>query len=216
MSYIRVRDFHQLNYLKGVFSMALVERAKNIIMSPKTEWAVIAAEEPNSGSMVTGYALPLILLSAAASLIGYGFIASAWGINWGLYHAIMTIVMGLASIYITSFVVDALAPSFGSQKNSGRAMQLVIYSSTPAWIGGILNIVPVIGMIGALFGLYGIYLIYLGLPHTMKTPQEKVAIYMIVTIVVLIVVYMLVGMVLGGIMMTMFGLSNPTGNINLN
>ena len=194
--------------------MALIDRAKNIIISPKTEWAAIAAEEPNSGAMVTGYALPLILLSAVASLIGYGFIASAWGINWGLYHAIMVIVMGLASIYITSFVVDALAPSFGSQKNSGRAMQLVIYSSTPAWIVGILNIVPVIGMIGALFGLYGIYLIYLGLPHTMKTPQEKIAIYMIVTLVVLIVVYMIVGLVLGGMFKTMFGLSDPTPNFN--
>jgi hypothetical protein len=189
--------------------MALVERAKNIIMSPKTEWAVIAAEEPNSGSMVTGYALPLILLSAAASLVGYGFLDSVWGINWGLYYAIMTIVMGLASIYITSFVVDALASSFGSQKNSGRAMQLVIYSSTPAWIGGILNIVPVVGIIGSLFGLYGIYLIYLGLPHTMKTPQDKIGIYMIVTLVVLIVVYIIIGTVLGSIVRTMFGLPSP-------
>jgi hypothetical protein len=202
--------------------MALIDRAKNIIMSPKTEWAVIAAEEPNSGSMVTGYALPLILLSAVAAFIGYGLIGyellgvKIGGINWGLHHALMAIIMGILSIYITSFVVDALAPSFGSQKNSGRAMQLVIYSMTPAWIGGILQIFPALGWIGSLFGLYSIYLIYLGLPHTMKTPQEKVAIYMIVTLVVLIVVYLLVGMVLGGIFMTMFGLSTPTMNFNLN
>ncbi|HEY6171844.1 MAG TPA: Yip1 family protein [Candidatus Kapabacteria bacterium] len=201
--------------------MALVDRAKNIIMSPKTEWAVIAAEEPNSGSMVTGYALPLILLSAVASFIGYGLIGydllgvKIGGINWGLHHALMAIVMGILSIYITSFVVDALAPSFGSQKNSGRAMQLVIYSCTPMWVGGLLQVLPMIGWIGSLFGLYSIYLIYLGLPHTMKTPQDKVAIYMIVTLVVLIVVYMLVGMVLGGIMMTVFGLSNPAASINL-
>jgi hypothetical protein len=200
--------------------MALIDRAKNIIMTPKTEWAVIAAEEPNSGSMVTGYALPLILLSAAAAFIGYGLIGFEMfgvkmsGINWGLHHALMAIIMGLLSIYITSFVVDALAPSFASQKNSGRAMQLVIYSCTPAWIGGILQVFPALGWIGSLFGLYGIYLIYLGLPHTMKTPQEKVAIYMVVTLVVLIVVYALVGIVLGPIMTTMFGLSTPTPNFN--
>src|SRR6187455_3150017 len=142
--------------------MALVERAKNIIISPKTEWAIIAAEEPNSSSMVTGYALPLILLSAVAAFIGYGLIGydllgvKIGGINWGLHHALMAIVMGILSIYITSFVVDALAPSFGSQKNSGRAMQLVIYSCTPACIGGILQIFPALGWIGSLFGLYGI------------------------------------------------------------
>ena len=28
--------------------MNLVDRAKNIIMTPKTEWPVIAAEEPNT------------------------------------------------------------------------------------------------------------------------------------------------------------------------
>lgn len=202
--------------------MALIDRAKNIIMSPKTEWAVIAAEEPNNGSMVTGYVLPLILLSAAAAFIGYGLIGydvlgvKMGGINWGLHHALMAIIMGILSIYITSFVVDALAPSFASQKNKGRAMQLVIYSMTPAWIGGILQIFPALGWIGSLFGLYSIYLIYLGLPHTMKTPQEKVAIYMIVTLVVLIVVYMLVGMVLAGMFMTMFGLATPAVNFNLN
>lgn len=202
--------------------MALIDRAKNIIMSPKTEWAVIAAEEPNSGSMVTGYALPLILLSAVAAFVGYGLIGydmlgvKIGGINWGLHHALMAIVMGLLSIYITSFVVDALAPSFGSQKNSGRAMQLVIYSCTPAWIGGILQVLPAIGWIGSLFGLYGIYLIYLGLPHTMKTPQDKVVVYMIVTLVVLLVVYMVVWMVLGGIIMSMFGLSHTVPSFNLN
>jgi hypothetical protein len=202
--------------------MALVERAKNIIMSPKTEWAVIASEEPNGGSMVTGYALPLILLSATAAFIGYGLIGyemlgiKIGGINWGIHHALMAIVMGILSIYITSFVVDALAPSFASVKNNGRAMQTVIYSMTPAWIGGILQVFPSIGWIGSLFGLYSIYLIYLGLPHTMKTPQEKVAIYMIVTLVVLIFVYIIVGMVLGGIFMSMFGLSTPVPTINLN
>ena len=92
--------------------MALIDRAKNIIMSPKTEWAVIAAEEPNNGSMVTGYALPLILLSAAAAFIGYGLIGydvlgvKMGVINWGLHHALMAIIIGIFSIYIISYVVD--------------------------------------------------------------------------------------------------------------
>jgi hypothetical protein len=200
--------------------MALIDRVKNIIMSPKTEWAAIAGEEPNSGGMVTGYALPLMLLAAVAAFVGYGIIGyevfgiKIGGINWGIYHAVNIIILGLLSIYITSFVVDALAPSFASEKNMGRAMQLVIYSYTPAWIGGLLAIIPGLSWIGGLFGLYGIYLIYLGLPHTMKTPQEKVIVYMVVTLIVLIVVYAIVGMVLGGILMSMFGLTMPTPTFN--
>lgn len=201
--------------------MALIDRAKNIIISPKTEWPVIASEEPNGGSMVSGYALPLILVSAAAAFVGYGLIGysvlgiKVCGINWGIHHALMAILMGILSIYITSFVVDALAPSFGSEKNNGRAMQLVVYSMTPAWVGGILQVLPSISWIGSLFGLYSIYLIYLGLPHTMKTPQEKVVMYMIVTLVVLILVYIVLGLILGSIFMGIFGLSTPTPTFNI-
>jgi hypothetical protein len=195
--------------------MSLVDRAKNIIMTPKTEWAVIAAEEPNANSVFMSYALPLILLSAAASFIGHGFI---WGahyglgglggsaITWGIYSAVMVIVGGVLGVWLTAMVVNALAPSFGSEKSMGRAMQLVSYSYTPAWIGGLLMIYPPLGIIGSLFGIYGLYLIYLGLPHTMKTPADKVVTYMVVTILALIVIYVIVGMVFAGIFLSMFGL----------
>lgn len=198
--------------------MALFDRAKNMITSPKTEWAAISAEEPNAGTIVTGYALPLILISAAAAFVGYGLIGYSMlgfrvtGVSWGLYYAVTQILFGLAGIYITSYVVTALAPSFNSEKNSGRAMQLVVYSMTPVWVGGILSIYPALAWIGMLFGLYGLYLIYIGLPHTMKTPPEKVAIYMIVTILVLVVVYAIIGMALARPLMGIFGI----GYDNLN
>jgi hypothetical protein len=33
--------------------MNIVERAKNIIMTPKTEWSVIAGEQPNIAQIIT-------------------------------------------------------------------------------------------------------------------------------------------------------------------
>ena len=89
----------------------------------------------------------------------------------------------------------------------GRAIQLVAYSYTPAWVGGILNIIPVISWIGALFGLYGIYLMYLGLPHMMKTPQDKTVTYLIVSIVVLLIIYLIIAAILTAIFISIFGIS---------
>ncbi|MBK8909742.1 MAG: hypothetical protein IPM61_00275 [Chlorobi bacterium] len=50
--------------------MGLVDRAKNIILTPKTEWPVIETEEPDTGGMITGYALPLMLLPVVGTIIG--------------------------------------------------------------------------------------------------------------------------------------------------
>ena len=188
--------------------MNLVERAKNIIMTPKTEWSVIAAEEPNVTQILTGYVIPLALIPAVASVIGYGVIGSGMGtsLTWGIGMGIISFVSTVLGVYLTAFVVDFLAPNFGSQKNFGRSMQLVAYAYTPAWVAGILNIVPAIGVIAALAGLYGLYLMYLGFPHTMKTPEDKVIVYLIVAIVALIVIYMILGAILTAIVFAVLGM----------
>ena len=176
--------------------MNLSDRAKNIILSPKTEWDAVANEEPNIQQIITGYVIPLALISAIASFVSYG-----------LVEAIIVIFTAVLAVIIAAFVVDALAPSFGSQKNMGRAVQLFAYSMTPAWIGGIFNIYPPLSILGALFGLFGLYLLYLGFTPLMQTPEDKKVGYIIVSIVVLIVVYIILGVILSAIFLGIFGLS---------
>lgn len=198
--------------------MNLVERAKNIIVTPKTEWAVIAAEEPNTNAIFTGYVLPFLVVNAVCAFIGHALI---WGgshygdfaMKWGIYNAMLTLIGGLLGVWLTAMIVNALAPSFGSEKNMGRAMQLVAYSYTPAWIGGLLMIFPPLSWVGMLFGIYGLYLIFLGLPHTMKTPADKVVTYMVISILVLIAVYVVIGMIFAAIFLSMFGLGLAS-NVN--
>jgi hypothetical protein len=187
--------------------MSLVDRAKNIIMSPKTEWAVIAGEPADMGSILTGYVIPMALIPAVASFIGYGFIGVGFmsGITVGIAMALISLVVTILAVVLTAFVINALAPSFDSEKDLGRAMQLVAYAYTPGWVGGILNIIPFLSWLGSLFGLYGIYLMYLGFPHTMKTPEDKVVVYMIVTVVILLIIYFILGAIFTGIIMSIFG-----------
>jgi hypothetical protein len=189
--------------------MNIVDRAKNIILTPKTEWTAIAAEEPNVGQIISGYVIPLALIPAIAAMLGYGLIGRgmASSFTMGIAMAIIGFVVALGGVYLTAYVIDMLAPNFGSQKNFGRAMQLVAYSYTPAWVAGILNIIPVLGVLVLVASIYGLYLMYLGFPHTMKTPDEKVVVYMVVSIVVLIVVYFVLTALLTAIVLGVFGLS---------
>ena len=193
--------------------MDIVTRAKNMITNPKVEWNVIAAEQPNTAQIIMQYVLPLTLLGAIAAFIGYGLIGFSIlgvhvsGVSWGIYYAIDKIVIGILSVFVTAYVVDLLAPSFGSEKNLGRSIQLVSYGGTPALLAAIFAILPFIAGIVAIAGaVYSVYLWYLGLGPIKKTPEDKKVVYLIVAFLVLIVVYFLIGMILSRLLWPVFGI----------
>ena len=194
--------------------MNLINRAKNMLTTPKTEWLVVASETPNPSQIIMGYILPFAVLGAVAAFIGYGIIGFGvlgvriGGVSWGLYYALTILINSIVSLYITAFVVDALAPSFGSEKNMGRSLQLVAYGSTPSLVAGLFQILPMLAGIVALAAVvYGIYLWYIGLGPIKKTPDEKRAGYLVVSIIVLIAVYMVLGLILNRIFMSVMGLT---------
>lgn len=206
----------QVNQPLGAGSSATkntIDRAKNVITQPAKEWDVIALEQPNTGQIITGYVLLLVGAAAVAAFIGYGFIGFNFlgvriaSINWGIYQALAVLIGGIAGVFICAAIIDALAPSFGSEKNMGRSVQLVAYSYTPAWIGGLLAIYPPISLIGALAGLYGLYIMYIGLPKIKKTPQDKQVGYFVVSLITLIVIYLIIGLIMSRFLMPAFGLS---------
>jgi len=189
--------------------MSLVDRAKNIILTPKTEWIVIAGEEANIAQIFRDYVFPLAMIPAVASLLGFGFIGRGIGasLRWGIAMGLIQFVSAFLGAYIGAFVADFLAPNFGSQKNLGKAVQLVAFSYTPAWIGGVFLLFPTLGILSTVASLYGLYLLYLGLPHMMKTPQDKVVTYLIAMIVAVIVIYFVISFVLSSVFLGIFGLS---------
>jgi hypothetical protein len=50
--------------------MDLIQRAKNICLTPTTEWPVIATEPATPGGLLGGYAAPLAAIGAIAGFIG--------------------------------------------------------------------------------------------------------------------------------------------------
>ena len=76
---------------------------------------------------------------------------------------------------------------------------MAVYSFTPAWIGGVLQIVPLLGILGFLLSLYGLYLLYLGLPRLMKCAEDKAIAYTAVVAVCGVVVMLISGLVVGSV-----------------
>jgi len=201
--------------------MSLINRAKNILLTPATEWRVIDGEMETPGSLLGKYVLPMALIPAIAYFIGYGLIGvdavlfRIGGIKWGIMLACSSFITSLCGYYISTYVIDALAPSFNSPKNIGKSAQLVAYSYTAAWVAGIFYILPSLGIL-AILGLYGIYLFYVGIPVMKSTPEDKRVTYMIVSAIVIIVVAFVVGLVINNIFYSILGNPFTMGGNGLN
>ena len=178
--------------------MDIIERVKNISVSPKTEWAVIDNETSTPGSLFTGYVLPLAIVSSLGSLLKGLFFAGTLGFTYFIVTAVIALVASLIAFYVSAIIIDMLAPSFASERNINKSAQLVAYSGTPSYIAGLLAFIPVIGWLIALAAwVYGIYIMYLGIGPLKKTPEDKKVVYMVISFILMIALYFIVAMVLG-------------------
>ena len=167
--------------------MNIVDRVKRLLLSPDPEWSVIAGEPARLGGLITSYVLPLAALSAIGSLLGSLFIGL--GLMFALRVAIAGLVMAVLGVVILSVIIDALAPTFGVAKSSTNAAKVAAYAPTPAWVGGVFQIIPALGSLIAFVGaLYALYLLYLGLMRVMRSSQDKAVGYTVVVVLIAIVV----------------------------
>jgi hypothetical protein len=176
--------------------MSLQTRVVAILTKPADEWRTIAAEPATVEGLMRGYAAPLAAIPAVCQFIGYSLVGIPTpilgtiriGIARSLVSACLAWVFALVGAWIAAVVIEKLAPTFQSRGDTAQALKLVVYSMTPVWIAGVLNLVPLLAVLGIIAALYAIYLFYLGLPVVMATPAEKVIPYMVVSALVIIIV----------------------------
>lgn len=191
-------------------SADLKTRVVNILTKPKQEWPVIAAEPRDVAALYRNYIVLLAAIPPVCGMIGkvvFGvsipFIGTyRWSLGSALTFAVIQYVLTLVGVYVTAFVVAKLAPSFQSEPDVAQAAKLMAYSWTPAWVAGVLELIPALSVLVALVSLYSIYLLWLGVGPTMKTPEDKKIVYLIVSAIVLIVVYFIIGMITAAVIGT--------------
>lgn len=185
--------------------MNLQERVTRILTQPKGEWPVIEAETTDVAGLYRSYIALLAAIPAICGFIGMVVIGVTlpfvgryrYTIAEGLRVEIFQYLGTLIACFVAAFIVSKLAPTFSSRENTVQALKLVAYANTPVWIAGVLNLIPMLSVLVIFAALYAVYLFYLGVPVLMKTPQEKVIPYMVVSVIVIIVVWFVIAMILG-------------------
>jgi hypothetical protein len=177
----------------------IVDRVKNILMTPKTEWPVIDGEAGDNKEVFT-YVAILALFPLIGSLIGAAVLGLP--LTYMILVAVVGYLLAFVVVYVVAFVINALAPTFASEQHMPSALKLTAYSYTAAWVGGILNAIPFIGGFLALAAaIYSLYTMYIGLPTMMRTPQDKVMGYFIVSLICAIIVSIVISVVIGGVLL---------------
>ena len=197
--------------------MNLVDRTKNILLSPDSEWEVIRSESSTPAELFSQYAVILAAIPALAGLIGYYLIGLSFGsfgtirldIGTAFFWAVLTYVLSLASVYVLGWIIDALAPSFGSTKDFISSLKVSVYAYTAAWVAGIFHIIPSLSFLAALAGIYSLVLLYMGLKKVKMVPAEKLVGYFVVTIIVALVLYFVIGAIIGSIIFSGYYLNRP-------
>jgi hypothetical protein len=185
--------------------MSLLNHVTGILFKPQHEWSVIKKKSINTNKLFTGYVAILALIPVVATFISNCFIgvqipffpSYRIPILNGIIYAVISYILAIICICVSAFIINALAPNFGSKQNMNNALKLVAFSYTPIWIAGIFSLYPPLAILGTILSLYALYLLYIGLGPVMGTPASKKIIYFIVSLLVLIVVFVVMGAIIG-------------------
>ncbi|MBN1223873.1 MAG: YIP1 family protein [Candidatus Aminicenantes bacterium] len=188
--------------------MDVVARVQGILLKPKEEWPKIKEESLSISQIITSYVMIVAAIPAIAQFIGLGIVGQrvpfvGWfrlGIGTAFARSILSYVLSVASAYILSIIINALAPTFSSKQNPESAMKLAAYAMTPAWVASVLGVIPMLYFLVMIASLYGVYILYLGLDaNLMETPKEKMVSYLVVIIVIAFVIMFIIGAILGAL-----------------
>lgn len=195
---------------------SLVARVKALLLTPKTEWPMIEAEQAGIADLISRYAVVVALIPAAATFVRSAFVGTSFlglhvtqGIGPALALAFGQYLVSLLAVALVALVIAVLAPLFGGTGNRASAFRLAIYASTASWVAGIFAIVPSLAFLN-LLGLYSLYLIYTGLPPVLRVAPEKAGTLTAVIAVAAIAVSLLASRVMGPVAGMVAGLMSDT------
>ena len=108
--------------------MNISERIKNILLKPKEEWQIIAAEATSIAELYRNYIFILAAIGPVASFIGMSLVGVSLPVGGtfrvsiarGLASAVVHYGLALAAVYLLAMIIDALAPLFPGKRILAR------------------------------------------------------------------------------------------------
>ena len=188
----------------------LLQRIRNILIEPRREWPLIAAE-PGGVRRVLRYVAILALVPAICGYVGSTYVGTE--VSAGRFHdalptgiikAILSYLLSFAIVFLTALAADAIAPLFGGKRSFVNALKLTAYSYTPVWLVGVALLIPGLRFV-TLLSLYALRLLWTGLPPLMGPERRKVIYYAVAIAAIAFVIVFALAIIQAAIMVLLFG-----------
>ena len=106
----------------------IIARAKGVLLTPRAEWAIIAAEPETVGGLFKGY---IVVMAAIRRIIGFPSMSVIGESNFllgsyrmpmatGLEIAVVSYLFSLLGVFVLALIVEVLAPTFGGEETACR------------------------------------------------------------------------------------------------
>ena len=175
----------------------IVDRAKNILITPKTEWTVVDREPANVPTVLLSYVLPMLLIGAFTTFLGFGLIGNQGiklGAGGGVIRAIIFVVFTVILVFAMGATIEILAPSFMAEKNWTKSYKVAAYSMTAAYLAAFFWIFPALWILVLICSLYSVYALYTGIGVIKKTTADKQVAYFAIVLLITVVLYILLSL----------------------
>lgn len=172
---------------------------KRLFTAPGRYWQEELEQPTDIESMLVPRILFLAALPAVATFMGnsfrLAFILPTMGMLAALLSGILSYALNVGIWFALGMVINLLAESFEAEKGLGTSLKLASGALIPAWLGGLLWMVPwlghVLGPVGSLAGLgYGSYALYQGLPLVNGTSRDKALVFTVSAMAILFVLFL--------------------------
>ncbi len=162
----------------------LLHHVTGLLKEPAAEWVKIRDEVSSTRDLFTGYVLILGAIAPICALIGTTTLG--WRIGAGepikltfssaLLMAIAFYIAILVATYSIGRMVHWMGQSYGSEQPLDLCMALGVYTATPLFLVGLVQLVPILWLnfvIGLPILAYTVLLLYTGVPIIMDIEKER-------------------------------------------
>jgi hypothetical protein len=188
----------------------IYKRTINLLISPKTEWEVIKAENKTQKQVLRDYAIPMIIFLAICSVIGNSIYGSRMllSIPYIIFNGIAMVIIGYAGVYISGLIVNETTPSFNTKKDINLTFNIIVYSlSAYTVFMAIAFILPSPFFQIRLFGIYSLYLFWIGCGTLSGTPLDNKVGFVFVSNLIQLGIFFILSTIFSIILKGTFGLS---------